>query len=86
MHWKIGIDTGEARNEVAFPDVDGFFGSVGSVHVGRSELQGGSGVSNIILQAFGTLVVENVECWAESTGGEVLVQLGKRSQQLGFAS
>jgi hypothetical protein len=33
VHGKIGVDTGETCNEVAFPDVDGFFGSICPVHV-----------------------------------------------------
>ena len=35
VHGKVGVDTGESSNEVAFPDVDGFFGSICSVHVWR---------------------------------------------------
>jgi hypothetical protein len=35
VHWKIGMHTGETRDEVAFLDVDGFFRSIGAVHVGR---------------------------------------------------
>ena len=35
VHGKSGVKTGEAGNEVAFPGVDGFFGGIGAVHVGR---------------------------------------------------
>lgn len=61
MHRKIRINTGETGNEVAFPNVDGFFGRIGAVNVWRGELQCGAGVLDVIFEASGAFVIKNVQ-------------------------
>ena len=86
VHGEIGVDAGEARNEVALPSVDGFFGSVGPVHVGRGKLQCGAGLADVGLETFWAFVVEDVEGWTKSSFGQMLVELGECSQEFSFAS
>jgi hypothetical protein len=57
VHGESRINTGEASNEVALPSVDGFFGGVGTMHVGWGQLERGMGFADIGFECLWALIV-----------------------------
>lgn len=43
---EVGIDTGETRDDVAFPGVDGLLGGVGVMHLGWCKLECGANLGD----------------------------------------
>ena len=86
MHWEVGVDTGKPCNEMALPDVDGFFGGVCVVHVWGCKLKGGIGLPDESFEATWTFIVENVHVEAESPVRKVLMKFGERSYKFTFAA
>ena len=73
MHREGGVDGGEARDEVALPCVDCFFGSVCPVEARRDALEVDVVESEVFFKGFGALVVQEVEDRLEAALGKVRV-------------
>ena len=64
VHGETRVDAGEARNEVALPCVNGFFGCVGPMYVGGRELILGAGLEHKGLEDLRALIVQNLKLGA----------------------
>ena len=81
MHGKVGVDTGKASNEGAFPGVDGFFRRIRAVQVGGGELVSCALRAHEGFEAFWAFVVEDMQDRVKATVGKMLVQFGKGTDE-----
>ena len=61
MDGKIGVNAGQAGNEVTFPSVDRFFGDVSAMYVRRRKLVGERDGLHVAFEALGEFVVQDLQ-------------------------
>lgn len=67
---EVGMDGGEAGNEVVLVGEDSLLSSINTVVVRFDKLNVGPICKDLSLQCLGCGIVQNVELWVVSTGSE----------------
>ena len=86
VHWKVGVNAGEASNEMALPSVDGLFRGIGAVHVRGRQLKGGARLDDGAFEGASAFIVQYVQGGAMTTVAQVRLKGGEGMQELGLAS
>ena len=86
VQWKIWVAAANTCDQIVLERLDGPFSSVGSMQLGRGELEGDSLFSHEGLESCGVFIVESLENGSQALVGELGVKGSVGSDKFMFAA